>query len=60
MEGASTVAVQNPYTEVAITARYHMRVVAMQAVERTACRMGQGPIEVTIDHSEPTGEGGRR
>lgn len=54
VEGAPTVPVQNPYTEAAITARYHMRVVAMQAVERDACAPGLRPVEVTVTHTDPS------
>lgn len=36
-KGATPVPMRNAYTEEAITARYHTRVVAMVAVERTLC-----------------------
>lgn len=45
-KGATPVAARNAYTDEAITARYHTRVVAMVAVEREASRADAKPVEV--------------
>ncbi len=46
--GGRPVPVQNPYTEEAITARYHARVVALMRVERAACQLDGIPLELEI------------
>ncbi len=40
---------RNPYTEEAITARYHAATVALVAIERTKCRPGAAPLELEVD-----------
>ena len=46
--GGRPVTVQNPYTDEAITARYHARVVTLMRIERAASRMGASPIELEV------------
>ena len=50
---------QNPYTDQAITARYHARVVAMTAVEREHVVAGAPPVELAVAFppAEPLGVG---
>lgn len=46
-KGMATVATRNPYTDEAITARYHARTVAMVAIERAAIT-DRAPMELRI------------
>jgi propanediol dehydratase large subunit len=46
--GGRPVPVQNPYTDEAITARYHARVVTLMRIERAASRVGASPIELEV------------
>ena len=46
-KGMATVPTRNPYTDEAITARYHARTVAMVAVERS-CVSDQAPMELRL------------
>jgi propanediol dehydratase large subunit len=47
-KGLASHAVQNPYLEEAITARYHARTVALVSVERTLCDPARAPEEVEV------------
>jgi propanediol dehydratase large subunit len=47
--GGRPIPVQNPYTDEAITARYHARVVTLMRIERAAMRAGSPPIELEVD-----------
>jgi propanediol dehydratase large subunit len=51
------VPVQNPYTDQAITARHHARVVAMTAVEREHAVVGAPPVDLAVvfPPAEPIG-----
>jgi len=46
--GGRPIPVQNPYTDEAITARYHARVVTLMRVERAASVAGAPPIELEV------------
>jgi propanediol dehydratase large subunit len=46
--GGRPIPVQNPYTDEAITARYHARVVTLMRVERAASEAGAPPIELEV------------
>ncbi|MBS1882119.1 MAG: propanediol/glycerol family dehydratase large subunit [Actinobacteria bacterium] len=45
-KGVVTVPAKNPYTEEAITARYHTRALALVAIERELCEPGAPPVEL--------------
>lgn len=47
--GERPVPVQNPYTDEAITARYHARVVTMMRIERACARADEPPVELAVD-----------
>jgi propanediol dehydratase large subunit len=46
--GGRPVPVQNPYTDEAITARYHARVVTLMRIERAASRAGAPAIDLEV------------
>ena len=46
--GGRPIPVQNPYTDEAITARYHARVVTLMRVERAAAVEGAPPVELEV------------
>ena len=48
-KGGVPIATRNPYTEEAITARYHAEAVALVDIERQACRPGADPIDLEVE-----------
>ncbi|GAA1800112.1 propanediol/glycerol family dehydratase large subunit [Planosporangium flavigriseum] len=48
-KGATPEPVLNPYSEDAITARYHTRVVSFVALERECCDIGSAPEELSLE-----------
>lgn len=47
-KGGRPEATRNPYTEEAITARYHAETVALVAIERRACEPGAAPVDLEV------------
>jgi propanediol dehydratase large subunit len=47
-KGVVTVPAKNPYTDEAITARYHTRVLALVAIERSWADPNADPVELTV------------
>lgn len=47
-KGGTPVATRNPYTEEAVTARYHAETVALVAIERQACVSGAAPLDIEV------------
>jgi propanediol dehydratase large subunit len=47
-KGVVTVPAKNPYTDQAITARYHTRVLALVAIERSWADPNADPVELTV------------
>jgi propanediol dehydratase large subunit len=46
--GERPIPAQNPYTDEAITARYHARVVTLMRVERSCVEQGAAPVELEV------------
>jgi propanediol dehydratase large subunit len=56
-KGGTPVPARNPYSDMAIEARYHTAVVSLVAVERRCARADAPPVELVVSLSDPPQDG---